>query len=100
MFGIAENIELLKDIGIADAPEEVKQPLIAEIEDFARKKLAIKLSERITPQQAEELAGIAEEQKVHEWLSSNLPDCDSIVSDIIDEVKNEIKNDGGQKWKE
>ncbi len=90
MFGIAENQEFLKAIGIADAPEETKQTLIAGIEDIAQKKLVIKLSERLTEEQAEEFSKITDEKQASDWLLTNVPDFEAMVTEIFNDIKYDI----------
>lgn len=90
MFGIADNTEFLTAIGIADAPEDTKAKLIAEIEDLAQKKLVVALSERLTEVQAEEFGAITDEKQAYDWLMANVPDFQTLVTDILAEIKNDI----------
>ena len=90
MFGIANNTEFLTAIGVADAPEETKAKLIADIEDLAQKKLVIILSNRLTEAQAEEFATITDEKQAYDWLMTNLPDFEQIVAGILSEIKDDI----------
>ena len=90
MFGIADNTEFLNAIGIADAPEETKNKLIAGIEDLAQKRLIVKLSERLTDAQAEEFGSITDEKQAADWLATNVPDFQQIVTDVLSEMRDDI----------
>ena len=80
MFGVA----------IADAPEDVKAKLIAGIEDLAQQKLINAISDKITDAQAEEFGNIVDEQQAYDWLMTNVPDFQQIVTDVFAEIKNDI----------
>ena len=90
MFGIQDNTEFLTAIGIANAPEDVKATLIAGIEDLAQKKLVVAISDRITDAQAEEFGAIQDEEQAYQWLNANVPDFESIVTGVLEEIKNDI----------
>ena len=90
MFGIADNKEFLKAIGIDNAPEDVKQTLIAGMENLAQQKLVAKISERITDEQAEEFSRLTDDKQVADWLKTNVPDFESIVTEVMDDMKNDI----------
>ena len=90
MFGIAENTEFLKAIGIADAPEDTKAKLIAGIEDLAQKRLVTRLSERLSDEQAEEFGAITDEKQAADWLNTNVPDFQQIVTEVLAGIRDEI----------
>lgn len=90
MFGIADNKEFLKAIGIDNASEDVKQTLIAGMENLAQQKLVAKISERITDEQAEEFSRLTDDKQVADWLKTNVPDFESIVTEVMDDMKNDI----------
>ena len=90
MFDIANNTEFLTAIGINDAPEDVKAKLIAGIETLAEERLIIKLSDKLSEEQAEEFEKITDEQQSIEWLNANIPDLSSIVTEVFKEIKDEI----------
>lgn len=90
MFDIANNTEFLTALGINDAPEDVKTKLIAGIEDLAQQRLVVKLSERLSEDQAEEFGNITDEEQAKNWLAANVPDLESIVTDVLSEIRYEI----------
>ena len=90
MFGIANNTEFLQALGINDAPEETKAKLIAGLEDIAKERLVIKLSERLSEEQAKEFGSITDEQQAYDWIMTNVPDFEQIVTDILSDMKFEI----------
>lgn len=90
MFGIADNTEFLTAIGIADAPEETKAKLIAGIENLAQKRMVTELSNRLTDAQAEEFGAITDEQQAADWLKTNVPDFEQMVTNILSEIRDDI----------
>lgn len=90
MFGIANNTEFLTAIGIANVPEETKAKLVAGLEELATKNLIIKLSDRLTEEQAEEFGTINDEQEAKAWLAKNIPDFQNILEDTLSEMRDDI----------
>lgn len=90
MFDVAKNTEFLQAIGIADAPEDVKSKLIMGIEDLAQQRLITKISDVVTDQQAEEFGQITDEKQAKDWLDANVPNFASMVTEVFEEIKNEI----------
>ena len=90
MFNIANNTEFLQALGINDADEEVKNTLIAGIEDIAKQRLVEKLSERLTEEEAEEFSKIEDEQQARDWLLNHIPDFENMVTEILSDIRYEI----------
>ena len=90
MFDIAKNTEFLTAIGINDASEDVKAKLIAGIENLAQERLITKVSDKLTEQQAEEFGKLTDEQQAADWLNKNMPEFPSMVTEVFEEIKNEI----------
>lgn len=90
MFNIANNTEFLTAIGIVNVPEDVKNKLIAGIEDLAKKRLITKISDIITEEQAEEFGAIADEKQAADWLAANVPDFSTLVTEVFEEIKRDI----------
>jgi hypothetical protein len=90
MFDIANNTEFLIAIGINNAPEDVKAKLIAGIENLAEKKLITRLSDIVTDEQAEQFGSITDEQEAANWLNTNIPNFQEIVTEVLTEIKNDI----------
>ena len=90
MFDVANNTQFLEAIGIANAPEDVKATLVAGIENLARDRLVIRVSDKLTEEQANQFGNITDEQQAKDWLQANVPDFSQIVTDVFEEIKNEI----------
>ena len=90
MFDIANNTEFLTAIGIDNAPEDVKAKLIAGIENLAEKKLITRLSDIVTDEQAEQFGSITDEQEAANWLNTNVPNFQEIVTEVLAEIKDDI----------
>jgi len=90
MFDISNNTEFLTAIGINNAPEDVKAKLIAGIENLAQERLIAKISDKLTEEQATEFGNITDEQEAANWLNQNIPDFANLVTEVFEEIKNEI----------
>lgn len=90
MFDIANNTEFLTAIGINDASEEVKEKLIAGIENLAQERLVTRISDKLTEEQAEEFERITDEQEAADWLNTHIPEFPSMVTEVFEEIKTEI----------
>lgn len=90
MFGIADNKEFLTAIGIANAPEDIKEKLITSIEGLAERRLVTAVSDRLTEAQAEEFGKITDEQEAYNWLMTNIPDFQDIVTKVLSDIKEDI----------
>ena len=88
MFGIADNHEFLRAIGIENAPN--RDAIIANLEKIAQQKLTIKISEKLTPVQLEEFNNIVDDEQAANWLANNLPDLPNLVTESLAEMKDEI----------
>ena len=88
MFNIAENQEFINAIGIANAPN--RNEIIANLEEIAKQKLTIKISEKLTDAQLEEFNSLDDEEQAANWLTTNLPELPELVSESLSEMKNEI----------
>ncbi len=88
MFGIADNHEFLTAIGVENAPN--RDVIVANLERIAQQKLAIKISERLTPDQLEEFNNINDEEQAARWLAGNLPDLLKLVTESLADMKNEV----------
>jgi hypothetical protein len=90
MFGIINNQQFLEELGVANQPPEVKQQLAEKLEKLAQSKLTVKLSEKLTDEQAEAFGAITDEKASAEWLRQNVPDFLFLVGDVMEEMKREI----------
>lgn len=90
MFDIANNTEFLTAIGVNDAPEDVKAQLIADIEELAQQRLIVKISDKITNEQAEEFNSITDEQQAADQLKANIPGFDDFVTEVFAEIRDEL----------
>ena len=88
MFGIMDNHEFLSAIGIENSPN--RDAIAASLENLAEQKLTIKLSERLTTEQLAEFNTIKDEQQAAEWLNTNVPDFNELVTASLAEMKDEI----------
>lgn len=88
MFGIADNHEFLSKIGVENAPN--RDEIVAQLETLAQQKFIIKLSEKLTNEQLEELDSIEDEEQVARWIQTNVPDFDKLAEAALAEIKYDI----------
>jgi len=91
MFNLDE--EYLRDLGIADMPEDMKKPLVEGLEKQIQDRVSLRIAERLTDEQLEELARLAEsgdEEAQVKWLEEKVPNYDEIIREVLIEVKDEI----------
>ena len=92
MYNLDE--EYLRSLGIADMPEEMKKPLVEGIEKQIQDRVSLRMAERLSDEQLEELAGLAEsgEESVQmKWLEENVPGYDEVIREVLIEVRDEIQ---------
>ena len=88
MFGIADNHEFLAAIGIEKAPN--RDELVASLEELAAQKFTTKLAERLNAEQLEEFNAIEDEKQAADWLNAHVPDFQSLVTEALAEMRDEI----------
>jgi len=85
--------EYLRDLGIADLPEDLKKPLVEGLEKQIQDRISLEMAQGLTDEQLEELANISEgedEEKVKAWLGQNVPNFEEIVKNVLISVRDEI----------
>lgn len=75
MFNFADDQEFLEAIGIANAPDDTKQRLIAGLEETAERKMTRKLSETLSDDKAAEFGKLVDgsTDDLTAWLTANAP---------------------------
>ncbi len=85
--------QFLRDLGIADLPEEKKGPLVAGLEEQIENRIGLKMAEGLSDEQLEELDRLTEggdDAQVKEWLDRYVPGYGEIARGVLEEVKGEI----------
>ena len=87
--------QYLRDLGIADMPEEARRPLVEKLEQQIQDRISLRMAEDLSDEQLEELANITEsagddQGKVVEWLEQNAPNYKEIIEETLKEVKEEM----------
>ena len=83
--------EFLEELGI-NLDEENYQALSSHFESTLHERVINEVLQEITPEQATELASLqsSDDATIQQWLTTNVPDLQDIVSDEIDILLGEI----------
>lgn len=67
--------QFLKDIGLADLPEEQKKPFLQHVYDQLEYRVGVRLSEGMSDDQLEEFEAIIDRKEdiVNTWIQANAP---------------------------
>lgn len=83
--------QFLQEMGLSAMPEEEKQAFLK----YAQEELEVRIGERIsrglTDVQLNEFDMITDQTEAVKWLEINCPDYREIVTNTIDEMKDEIR---------
>jgi hypothetical protein len=97
MFQLDDN--LLRELGLGDLPAEEKNKMLAHIYETLELRVGMKLAEQMTDAQLDEFEGFIDrndEAGALKWLETNFPDYKQVVSDELDKLKAEIKQQAPQ----
>ncbi|MCL1839643.1 DUF5663 domain-containing protein [Candidatus Saccharibacteria bacterium] len=81
--------QFLKDVGVADLPEDMKAELVEGLEKQIQDRISLRMAEVLSDEQLDAFAGIGADEQT-KWLEENVPDFREIVEDTLREVKEEI----------
>jgi len=83
--------EILDDLGIHLAEQDYAS-LFDHFDTTLRNRVIAEIVEELTPEQAEQLAGLQEttDEQLLEWLLTNVPNFGEIVSDEVDILLGEL----------
>lgn len=99
MFKLDDNF--LKDIGLADLPEEQKLPMLKDIYDTLELRVGMRLAEQMTEAQMDEFEALVDGQDAggdaaKQWLEANFPGYKQVVADELAKLKAEILETSSQ----
>jgi len=92
MFQLDDN--LLRELGLGDLPAAEKNKMLAHIYETLELRVGMKLSEQMSDAQLDEFEGFIDrndEPGALKWLETNFPDYKQVVSDELEKLKAEIK---------
>lgn len=92
MFQLDDN--LLRELGLGELPAAEKNKMLAHIYETLELRVGMKLAEQMTDAQLDEFEGFIDrndEAGALKWLETNFPDYKQVVSDELDKLKAEIK---------
>ena len=92
MFQLDDN--LLRELGLGDLPAAEKNKMLAHIYETLELRVGMKLAEQMSDAQLDEFEGFIDrndEPGALKWLETNFPDYKQVVSDELEKLKAEIK---------
>lgn len=90
------KIEIMKDLGFDKLPEEKQDEILAKIGEIILKKIFIETVDKLDSNSADEFREMLKNgesaEKIEEFLNAKIENYDMIIGKIVEEVKNDIKN--------
>jgi len=89
--------QLVKDLGIDNLSQDAQSELIIKASEVLLKRIFIETMEKLSDQGREEyekmVANNASPKQVEEFLKDNINNYEEMVQKVIDDFKEEIKNE-------
>ena len=86
----------MKDLGFDKLPEEKQDEILAKIGEIILKKIFIETVDKLDSNSADEFREMLKNgesaEKIEEFLNAKIENYDMIIGKIVEEVKNDIKN--------
>lgn len=85
---------LLKDLGLADLPEEERKRLLSQFHEMLEMRVGIRLAKQMTDEQLDEFEVFIDtndQAGALKWLETNFPDYKKVVAEEFDLLKKEIQ---------
>jgi len=90
------KVEIMKDLGFDKLSEDKQDEILAKIGEIILKKMFIETVDRLGPEDAEKFKDMLKNgesvESIEEFLGAKIPDYDMIIGKIVEEVKEDIKN--------
>lgn len=86
--------QFLADIGLGDLPNEEKDKMLRHIYETLELRVGKKLAMQMTDKQLDEFEAFIDKNDqagALKWLETNFPNYKQVVSDQLEELRNEIK---------
>jgi hypothetical protein len=88
-----ENIDIIKELGLENLPEEEKDSLVSGLSQALQTRLSMRIMELLSKTektQMEELVATGDDHKVGEFVNSKVPGIDSIMRQELMKLKEEL----------
>lgn len=91
-----DDASLLADVDLSRFSEEDKEKIAQSLYQKLEDRVGDQVSALVNDEQFEQfeaLIGTGNEEKLDEWLDSNVPDYDRLVSTQLEQLKTELRAD-------
>lgn len=90
------KLEIMKDLGFDKLPEDKQDDILAKIGEIILKKIFIETIDKLDTESANEFRDMLKNgesaEKIEDFLNAKIENYDIIIEKIVEEVKNDIKN--------
>lgn len=83
--------QFLQEMGLQAMPEEQKQAFLDYVQEELEVRIGARIAKGLTEIQLNEFDQITDPAKAAEWLEKNRPDYREIVTQTIEDMKQEIR---------
>ncbi len=88
---------IIEELGLSDLPEERKTKIMVDLLELVLKRIYMETMDKLTKEDQEELMKMLEkksdQEKIETFLRSKIKEYESFVSEVVSELKNELKED-------
>lgn len=88
--------EIMRDLGFDKLTQEKQDEILAKIGEIILKKIFIATIDKLSPEDGENFRKMLKRgegvESIEEFLGAKIPDYDMIIEKIVEEVKEDIKN--------
>lgn len=90
------KLEIMTDLGFDKLPEDKQDDILAKIGEIILKKIFIETIDKLDTESANEFRDMLKNgesaEKIEDFLNAKIENYDIIIEKIVEEVKNDIKN--------
>jgi hypothetical protein len=88
---------IIEELGMQDLPQDKQDELLAKIGEVVMKRIYLETMERLEKPDQENLVDMMEKnpEAVEAFLTDKIPDYNEFVKKIVDDFKEEMKEDMG-----
>ena len=88
---------IIEELGLSELPQEKQEELLAKIGEVLIKRIYLETMERLEKEDQEKLVDMMEKNpdSIEAFLAEKIPNYEEFVKSIIDNFKQELKEDMG-----
>ncbi len=88
---------IIEELGLEDLPQEKQEEFLVKIGEVVMKRIYLETMERLEKEDQEKLVDVMDKnpEGVETFLKEKFPDYDEFVKKVVDDFKEELKEDMG-----